>query len=100
MKAHTAIVYAFVYLGILASVVFKLGVTTAATSSITATVDGNVRDGLEAPKDGNPDQVIDGSVVQALDVPQFEDRGIIRASYFKPLEASTACKFDINCLCL
>ena len=45
------------------------------------TVDGNVLDGFGSPKDGVPDNVIAGAIVQVLDnvgVPSpFEDRGII-----------------------
>jgi len=45
---------------------------------IIPTVDGVVRDGfLSDPKDGVPDFIISSSIVQALDVPTFEDRGII-----------------------
>jgi hypothetical protein len=44
-------------------------------------VDGTVRDGLQSPKDGVADAVLDGSVVQVLDVERasqpFEDRGIV-----------------------
>jgi hypothetical protein len=54
--------------------------SNAISAPIFTTVDGIVRDGLDAPKDGNPDAVLDGSIVQALDVPSFEDRGIIEFS--------------------
>lgn len=44
-------------------------------------VDGVIRDGLHSPKDGVPDVVIGGSIVQAVDIDRpslpFEDRGII-----------------------
>jgi hypothetical protein len=53
----------------------------SAAISITPTVDGSVKDGLDSPKDGNPDHVSEGSIVQALNVDRsnlpFEDRGII-----------------------
>ena len=49
----------------------------AGAHKITPTVDGIIRDGLEGPKDGVADSVIGGSVVQTLDGPTFEDRGII-----------------------
>ena len=53
----------------------------SAAISITPTVDGSVNDGLDSPKDGNPDHVSEGSIVQALDVVgaifPFEARGII-----------------------
>jgi hypothetical protein len=50
----------------------------AATAiTIAPTVDGVVRDGLDSPKDGVPDDILEGSIVQALDGPQFEDRGVI-----------------------
>lgn len=52
-------------------------VGSASVGSIAPTVDGSVLDGLFGPKDGIPDRVGDGSVVQILDVPRFEDRGII-----------------------
>jgi len=53
----------------------------AVAVSITPTVDGTIRDGLYSPKDDVPDSVIEGSIVQVLDVERdrlpFEDRGII-----------------------
>lgn len=66
---------ACVLLGVLGSVT---GAAVAAT--LTPAVDGSVRDGLDAPKDGTPDTVQENSVVQLLDAPQFEDRGIIEFS--------------------
>ena len=44
--------------------------------SVLPTVDGSIRDGLD-PKDGIADYTMDNSVVQTLNVTQFEDRGII-----------------------
>ena len=38
--------------------------------------DGLVRDTVSGIKDGVPDTAIDDSVIQALDLPNFEDRGI------------------------
>jgi hypothetical protein len=53
--------------------------TTAATRQ--PVVDGSIRDGVPfSAKDGIPDSTLDLSVVQALDVPNFEDRGIIEFS--------------------
>lgn len=51
--------------------------TTAQTIQIQPTVDGSIRDGN---KDGNPDITLDNSGVQLLDIPSFEDRGIIEFS--------------------
>ena len=47
------------------------------TIILAAVADGSIRDGLGILKDGVPDSVIDGSIIQALDVPNFEDRGIV-----------------------
>lgn len=49
--------------------------TTAQT--IQPTVDGTIQDAF---KNGIPDTVLEGSIVEALDVPSFEDRGIIEFS--------------------
>ncbi|MCX6626581.1 MAG: PEP-CTERM sorting domain-containing protein [Candidatus Solibacter sp.] len=50
-------------------------------ADILPTVDGSVRDGLHAVKDGNPDDVLDHSIVQVLNTARptlpFEDRGIL-----------------------
>jgi len=54
-------------------------VVTAIT--IQPTIDGSVRDGVPfGAKDGIPDSTIEGSIVQVLDVPFLEDRGIIEFS--------------------
>ena len=54
---------------------------SAWADTITPTVDGTVRDGLDMPKDGVADRVIDQSIVQILDIQRpvqpFEDRGVI-----------------------
>jgi hypothetical protein len=68
------------WLGCSLSLLLALAPTISKATFISPTVDGSVRDGLEAPKDDTPDTVLDNSVVQALDVPQFEDRGIIEFS--------------------
>jgi hypothetical protein len=59
-----------------------LSSTTApgVAATLEPVADGIVEDGLEAPEDGIPDAVLDGSVVQLLDVPRFEHRGIIEFS--------------------
>ena len=50
----------------------------ATASTKQPVVDGIIRDGGPfGAKDGNPDAVLDGSVVQTLHVPSFEDRGVI-----------------------
>jgi len=50
----------------------------ATASTREPVVDGIIRDGGPfGAKDGIPDVVLDGSVVQTLHVPSFEDRGII-----------------------
>jgi len=54
-----------------------IGTVSAAKFNLVPIVDGSVRDGLDAPKDGIPDYVLENSVVQVLNVEQFEDRGII-----------------------
>jgi hypothetical protein len=50
-------------------------------ATITPSVDAFIRDGLKALKDGTPDFVIDSggglAAVQVVNVPSFEDRGII-----------------------
>jgi hypothetical protein len=55
--------------------------TGATVASITPKIDGTIQDGLDSPKDGIPDAVLEGSIVQVLDVERpiqpFEDRGII-----------------------
>ena len=54
-------------------------VTTATT--IHPTVDGSVRDGPPfGVKDGIPDSPVDRSIVQALNVPTFEERGVVEFS--------------------
>jgi len=49
--------------------------------SLTPNVDGSIRDGLDSLKDGIPDDISEGVVIQILDVERpsspFEDRGII-----------------------
>jgi hypothetical protein len=77
MKVLTAIVAAFVSVGVVTWLSFEPATATAANISIIPVVDGIVRDGLDQPKDGVPDAVLEGSIVQSLNVPQFEDRGII-----------------------
>ena|SRR5215213_339751 len=50
----------------------------ATASTREPVVDGIIRDGGPfGAKDGIPDVILDGSVVQTLHVPSFEDRGII-----------------------
>ena len=44
---------------------------------LSAIVDGFLLDGLMEPKDGVPGATVDGSVVQVLDVPRMENRGVI-----------------------
>jgi hypothetical protein len=75
MKVLTRVTHVLISLALLALPAMASGIATAAV--ITPTVDGTVRDGLDSPKDGTPDAVLENSIVQALDVPQFEDRGII-----------------------
>jgi hypothetical protein len=71
-----------VSIGVLALLALEPSTATSATISISPTVDGTVRDGLDSPKDGTPDNVLEGSIVQSLDVPQFEDLGIIEFDIF------------------
>src|SRR5262245_60641557 len=52
----------------------------AAADVLAPVTDASIRDGLDAPKDGIPDMVMPNAVIQVLDVPQFEDRGIIEYS--------------------
>jgi hypothetical protein len=47
---------------------------------LTPVTDGDVRDGIGAPKDGIPDFVLENAAVQALDVPSMEERGIMEFS--------------------
>jgi hypothetical protein len=66
----------------MAFVVITLLLCSTAPDATAATrepvVDGIIRDGGPfGPKDGIGDVVLDGSVVQTLHVPSFEDRGII-----------------------
>jgi hypothetical protein len=53
--------------------------TSAQGIILSPNVDAILRDGLGPAKDGSPDLVIDGGValVQVVNVPNFEDRGII-----------------------
>jgi len=66
---------------VLASFLAIVSSMPATAVVFTPTADGIVRDGLDSPKDGVPDNVLEGSVVQVLDVDRairpFEDRGII-----------------------
>lgn len=73
--------------GIVRSVVFVVVIvllcnapgTTAQTRQ--PVVDGSVRDGVPfSAKDGIPDSIVEHSVVQVLNGPNFEDRGIIEFS--------------------
>jgi hypothetical protein len=63
------------------------------SESVYATVDGSIQDGLDFPKDGIPDRVNDGTIVQVLNVARpnnpFEDRGAIEfnISQFPPAPA-------------
>ncbi|HEX8774717.1 MAG TPA: hypothetical protein VF735_14190 [Pyrinomonadaceae bacterium] len=65
----------------LAILSFCLLITAQAGQPRQPAVDGTVRDGLDRPKDGIPDRVIENSIVQALNIESpsqpFEDRGII-----------------------
>ena len=45
--------------------------------SIAPTVDGIIQESFAGAKDGIPDDVIDGSVVQVLHGPNFQDRGFV-----------------------
>ena len=54
-----------------------LSTSSTAATLIFAVADGSVRDGLAAAKDDAPDDVIENSAAQMVDVPPFEDRGII-----------------------
>ena len=68
-------------MGCMACVILLYSCVSAATAmavSIAPTVDGSVRDvDVYGVKDGTADSILDGSVVQILNVPSTEDRGII-----------------------
>ena len=49
-------------------------------AAVTPAADATVRDGLNAPKDGTPDLVLENVVLAMLDGPSFEDRGFIEFS--------------------
>jgi len=53
---------------------------SATVTTVMPSIDGIVRDGPGTLKNGVPDSVLEGSVVQLLDVPNLEDRGIIEFS--------------------
>ena len=74
METH-AIVRSMLFVAVVVLLCSTAPDTPAQT--IQPTVDGSVRD---ANKDGNPDLTLDNSVVQLLDIPSFEDRGIIEFS--------------------
>ena len=58
-------------------------VSTAKAATVVPTVEGSVRDAdVYGMKDGTADSVLDGSVVQILNAPSLEDRGIIEFSLF------------------
>ncbi len=65
--------------------------------SLRPAVDGSVRDGLDFPKDGIGDTVLDGAVVQVLNVDRlvapFEDRGIIEFDITGGVPAQGRLKF-------
>lgn len=65
---------------VLLAITALVSTSSAAATLIFAVADGSVRDGLAASKDDAPDDVIENSVAQILDVPTFEDRGIIEFS--------------------
>jgi len=71
-------------------------VVDSAPSIITkiAVADGVVRDGLGPAKNGVPDNVLDGATVQALDVPNFEDRGVVEFA-LPPALTVTAARIDL-----
>lgn len=71
-------------------------VVDSAPSMITriAVADGSVRDGLAPAKNGVPDNVLDGATVQAIDVPNFEDRGIVEFA-LPPALTVTAARIDL-----
>jgi hypothetical protein len=81
MKPLTTFAYALLSVGILVSLVSAPSAVLAAIIKITPTIDGTIRDGLDSPKDGIPDAVLERSIVQVLNVERpsqpFEDRGII-----------------------
>jgi hypothetical protein len=61
-------------------VLIGVGLSSSAVADpivLRPSVDGTVRDGLDMPKDGTPDDLFNNSVVQVLNAPQFEDRGVI-----------------------
>ncbi|WP_153067160.1 hypothetical protein [Steroidobacter cummioxidans] len=61
----------------LVAITASVSTASAAPTLTFAVADGSVRDGLAAPKDDAPDDIIENSVAQILDIPTFEDRGII-----------------------
>ena len=73
------IIWSIAFLAVIVLLCSNAPAITATT--IQPTVDGSVRDGVPfSAKDGIPDSTLEGSIVQALDVPSFEDRGIIEFS--------------------
>jgi len=73
------IVWSMVFVGVVVLLCSNAPQANAAT--IQPTVDGSVRDGVPfGAKDGIPDSILDFSIVQVLDGPNFEDRGIIEFS--------------------
>lgn len=78
-----------------------IGVVSAENvQSVLPMVDGTVRDGLDSPKDGVADDIIDGSIVQVLDVERpsmpFEDRGIIEFDVSTLSGTITSANLDLN----
>src|SRR5262245_61681661 len=75
-------VWLIAFVAVIAMLCSNAPVITAST--IQPTIDGIIRDGPDCfpfgAKDGIPDCILEGSIVQALDVPRFEDRGIIEFS--------------------
>nr|WP_298720896.1 hypothetical protein [uncultured Steroidobacter sp.] len=65
---------------VLVAIIASISTSSAAATLTFAVADGGVRDGLTAPKDGTPDDIVENSVAQALDVPTFEERGIVEFS--------------------
>jgi hypothetical protein len=61
------------------SLALPVAVAAAPRIVITPAVDGIIRDGIQGPRDGVPDFIIDGgaAVIQALDTPPQEDRAIV-----------------------
>jgi hypothetical protein len=73
------IVWSIAFVAVIVLLCSNAPVITATT--IQPTVDGIVRDGVPfSAKDGIPDSTLEGSIVQVLNVPSFEDRGIIEFS--------------------